>query len=174
MILWYKSKSCDLVREDEVGLGRRDGSNSGQMGCRTKGSYTHKLYYPSERHDDVLPLVLGFHWHTETSNTPSSTNYNLGASLASRGFFHSSFCHFETNTKLCVNPSLPNLSTHSRAVSLHRSQSLSQSSPLVPFHQTEKITCRSPRTRVSLQQGICSLCEVWYLLLHHALCRPHF
>ncbi len=71
----------------------------------------------------------------ETSNTPSSTNYNFGASLASRGLFHSSFCRFEMHTKLCVNPSLPNLSTHSRAVSL--TPLFPQSSPLVPFHQTK-------------------------------------
>lgn len=163
MILWYISKSCDLVREGEVGLGRRDGSNSDQMGCRTKGSYTRKLCYPSERHDDVLPLVLGFHWqraHRDFQH-PFQHQLQFRSVYASRGVFHSSFCHFEMNTKLCVNPSLPNLSTHSRAVSLHCSQLLfPQSSPLVPFHQTEKITLRSPQTRVSLQQGICSLCEV--------------
>lgn len=43
-------------------FGQRDGSRAGQMGCRVKAShYTHKLCYPSERHDDVLPLVLEFH-----------------------------------------------------------------------------------------------------------------
>lgn len=112
---------------------------------------------------------------TETSKTPYSTNYNLGASLASRGLFLSSFCHCEMHTKLFVNPSLPNLSTHSGAVSLHLLQSLfPQSSPLVPFHQTDKMTLHSPQSRVSVQQGNCSLCEAWYFILHHTLCRPHF
>ncbi len=66
---------------------------------------------------------------------PPSTNYSFRASLASTGLFHSSFCRFEMHTKLCVNPSLPNLSTHSRAVSL--TPLFPQSSPLIPFHQTK-------------------------------------
>lgn len=173
------SKSSDLLREGEVGLGRRDESSSDQTGHRTKGFYTHKLCYPSERHDDVLPLVLGLGWqqaHRDFQHPLQQQLQFWSISCQQGFFFHSSFCHFETHTKLCVNPSLPNLSTHSRVVSLHRSQSLfPRSSPLVPFHQTDhKMTRHSPWTRVSLQQGICSLCEVWYLLLHHALCRPHF
>lgn len=83
------SKSSDVLREGEVGLGRRDESSSDQTGHRTKGFYTHKLCYPSERHDDVLPLVLGLDWqqaHRDFQH-PLQQQLQFGSVSCQQGFF---------------------------------------------------------------------------------------
>lgn len=127
--LWFSGirQSSAIVKPDlsKCRFGRRDGSSSGQKGRRTKGSYTHKLCYPSERHDDVLPLVLRFHWQQAHRDFQHPLQHQLQFRSVSRqqGAFpfkllpfwnaHKALCQSLTPQSVHFIHVLPHLCSHS-------------------------------------------------------------
>lgn len=120
----------------ECRFGQRDGSRYGQKGRRAKGSYTHKLCYPSERHDDVLPLVLGFHWQRARRDFQHPLQHQLQFRCISRqqGAFPFKLLPFWNPYKaLCRCLTLQSVHSFTCCLILL----FPQSSPLIPFHQTK-------------------------------------
>lgn len=134
--------------------------------------HAYKLCYPSERRDDVLPLVFGLHWQWAHRDFQHPLQHQL--QFRSISFQQGAF---PFKLLLCTRtsfPSIPHPSICPLILMLTiRSYLFPNRRLSFPFtNQTKRL--HSPWSTVSLQQGNRSLCEVWYLLLHHALCKAHF